>query len=754
MKSKITKILIFAVIAIMLFGTFSASAFDAYDTYTYSIDGEPMMSPHAYTASSSLSFQDMKVDYAGTDEEGKMKIIQGAQDVVSDERGYIYLADKTNNSIVVLDAYYRHVKTISTYFDDRGQQKQLKEPEGVFVTPDRNLYDDTDDGRIYICDTGNKQIQVFDREYNYERTIYKPADRIIDADSFVPQAIAVDLYGRIFISSQQCFEGIIVLANDGSFTGFIGAQKVTYSILDRIWSMFQSEEQRKRTELNIPTAYNNVTVDEYGFVYATINFKEADDRDSQLSSIESKTATYSPVKKLNSMGKQIMKRNGFFDCGGEVGILSTALLSTIVDVAIGPAGSWTILDSNTQKIKRARTFTYNSNGELLFAFGDVGGQLGNCVNPKAITYQPVKVSEPVYDEQGGLLVPAEYEYRLLILDKGGQRGDELIVYSPTEYCNTIIDALENENEHKHSQSIECWQDVLTMNNNFDLAYIGIGKALYNQGNYEEAKEYLEVAYEVDFWAKAQNALSKDFTSKWMIPMVILVILVLVLFFKFLGWAKKKNKATALKVGRKTYAEELLYVFHLVFHPFDGFWDLKHEKRGSVRAATTFLAITVIAFFYQSVGQGYYFNPKGESTSILVQLAAVLVPVFLFIIANWCLTTLFDGEGSFKDIYIACCYAIAPLPLFVILSTILTNVMTGGSIVSLLVTFGYVWAALLLFFGMVVTHDYSIVKNIITILGTIVAMVVIMFVIILFSALVVKVVSFLITLVTEIVANLS
>ncbi len=745
MKSKITKIFIFAVIAIMLFGILPVSGYDAYDTYTYSIGGEAMKSPHAYTASDSLTYQDMKVDYANSSNSSYTE--RGTQDIVSDERGYIYLADKANNAIVVLDPYYKHLYTLNSYIDDRGEEKTLNAPEGVFVTPDRNTYDDADDGRIYVCDTGNKQILVFTRDtYELERVISKPADRIIDADAFVPQAIAVDLYGRIFISSQLCFEGIIVLASDGSFTGFIGAQKVTESLLDQIWSFFQTEEQKAASSINIPTAYNNVTVDEYGFVYATITFTDPADLSGQMAAIESKAATYSPVKKLNSMGKEIMKRNGFFDCGGEVAVLSNDQLSKIVDVAIGPEGSWTILDSNTaEPYYRSRTFTYNSNGDLLFAFGDVGWQLGNCADPVGLTYQPFK-----YVDKNGEEVT---EYRLLILDRT-KNGDKIIVYSPTEYCKTIVKALENENNHNYSQSIEFWQDVLTMNNNFDLAYIGIGKALYNQGDYEEAKKYLEVAYEVDVWAKAEKAISKEFTSKWLILLVAVAIVVLVFFFKLLGKAKKKNKAVALKVGRKSYGEELLYVLHLIFHPFDGFWDLKHERRGSVRAATTILAFTVVAFFYQSVGRGYLFNPTGESTSILVQLSAVVVPVLLFVVANWCLTTLFEGEGGFKDIYIAVCYAIAPLPFFVIASTILTNIATSDSIVNMLVVIGYIWAGILIFFGMVVTHDYSIVKNIITIIGTIVAMVVIMFVAILFSALVVKMISFIVTLVGEIADNLS
>ena len=137
--------------------------------------------------------------------------------------------------------------------------------------------------------------------------------------------------------------------------------------------------------------------------------------------------------------------------------------------------------------------------------------------------------------------------------------------------------------------------------------------------------------------------------------------------------------------------------------------------------------------------------------MFLQVLAVLVPVLLWIVANWCLTTLFDGEGSFRDIYIATCYSLAPLPLFIILSTILSNVFTNteGAMVTLLVVIGYIWVGLLLFFGMAVTHDYTNGKNVITTLGTIVAMAIIMFLAILFSSLVIKMVTFVIAIISEI-----
>ena len=497
--------------------------------------------------------------------------------------------------------------------------------------------------------------------------------------------------------------------------------------MDMIWRRFQSAEDRQSAVKNLAVPYNNITVDNEGFVYVTTNTNDSAELSNQYSAIKSKSAAYSPVKKLNSAGTEIMKRNGFFDPGGEVSVMFPMDVSQIIDVAVGKEGSWTILDK-----KRSRMFTYDQNGNLLFAFGDMGDQLGNGEDFVAMTYQVINDV-----------------YYMLLLDNSTS-GFRLTVYSPTPYYDTIISALKNQNDHKYSESIFFWQDLLTQNNNFDLAYIGIGKALFSQGKYEEAQEMLSAAYETEYHDKAFMEIRKALIQKYLLLIVIAVIAVVVLVVKFLGSAKKKNKATSLKLGRKTYWEELLYSFHLVFHPFDGFWDLKHEKRGSVRASFTIMLITVVAFFYQAIGKGYSFNPRGSYSTVVIELIAVIVPVILWVVGNWCLTTLFDGEGSMRDIFIATGYSLAPLPLFIIVSTILTNVMTTseGSIVTLLVSLGYVWVGLLLFFGMMVTHDYSMGKNVAITLFTIVAMAVIIFVIVLFGSLIGKMVSFLVAIFTE------
>ena len=720
MKKRIFNAILLVLIAVLLFSGVTASAYESYETYTYSIDGEPLKSPTAYSAETVVNSAKMGL-------ETKLK---EANDIVSDHLGNIYIADKSNNRIVVLDAQqYVVIKEISTYVDENNQPQTLNNPTGVFVTDPTITV--SGESYIYVCDSGNNRIVIFDRDYNYYKTIVKPDSELISERAFVPYAIAVDIYGRIFVVSRTCYEGVIVLSSDGEFTGFIGAQKLVASFFELIWRNFMTEEQKENTEQATTTAFNNITVDKDGFVYVTISFTDVEDKKQQVASLKSKDPTYSPVKKLNSTGAEIMKRNGFFDPGGEVGIFYPEEASNIVDVALGAEGTWTILDNlKINNESRSRLFTYDNNGNLLYAFGNSGEQLGNGENLVALTYQVV-----------------DGVHKIVVLDNA-IGNYKITVYSPTEYCDTIIAALKNQNEHKYATSIDYWQDVLTRNNNFDLAYIGIGKALFNQGKYEEAMEMLKGAYETEYYSKAFAEIRKDVISSWLLPLLIAVIALIVLALKFLGYAKRVNKATALVVGRKTYWQELLYSFHLVF---DGFWDLKHEQRGSVRAASTILGITVVAFFYQAIGQGYIFSPRENYSSIFVQLISVIVPIALWVVANWCLTTLFDGEGSFKDVYIATCYSLAPLPLFIIISTVLTNVLTvtEGTIPTLLVTIGYIWVAILLFFGTLVTHDYALGKNVITVLGTIVAMAIIMFIAILFSSLVVKMVTFLISLFTEI-----
>lgn len=708
---KIFKNILLSVLAAVTILPSAIAASTPYATYTYSSDGDVLVSPAAYVPDQVITSSSMGLEVAFDDPRDLF--------IGPDEK--LYLVDAANNRIIVCDRYYNFLFEIKEFTNEHGVPDSFNNPSGVFVNEEN----------IYVCDTDNNRIIKFDTEGNYEKIIKKPESNLFEEGSiYKPVACAVDQYGRLFVVSSTTYQGIIVINDDADFYGFIGAQKVAISALEIIWRKIQTDEQRSQSEQYVSTEFNNITIDENNFIYVTTS---SIDEAKQQSAIrgKDKSSDYAPVKKLNASGADVMKRNGFYPPSGEIGFstLSTDTIvgaSKVIDCAVGPEGTWSIIDE-----KRSKVFTYDDNGNLLFIFGDIGIQTGNIGSVEAIAYQGSKI---------------------LLLDK---TNDNIVVYRRTEYGDLLLQAIQHDNERKYDMTIDDWTEVLKRNNNFDAAYIQIGKALYRQGKYEEAMEYYKSAYETENYSDAWKEIRKEWATKyfWTIPVVL--VAAFLLLGKFFGYASKVNTRAALKVGRKSLKEELLYAFHVIFHPFDGFWDLKHEKRGSMRSASVILIVTILVYFYNSIGKGYIFNPYTSYSDIFGAVTAVLAPLLLWVVANWCLTTLFEGEGSMSDIFIASCYCLTPLILLIFPSTLLSHVLAANEsgILTLMGSFAYLWLGILLVLGMMVTHDYSVGKNLLTCLATIAGMAFIMFIGILFTSLMAKIVMFITQIVEEIAFRL-
>jgi DNA-binding beta-propeller fold protein YncE len=581
---------------------------------------------------------------------------------------------------------------------------------------------------IWVCDTGSNRIVVFDEFGNFQRIVEEPESSLFDQDSvYKPVAMAVDAHNRLYVVSSTTYQGIIVMTDEGEFTGFIGAQAVQMSAWEIIWRRFQTKEQREAQETKVSTEFNNITINRNkGLVYVTTSTIEESAVAGAITG-KDKSGTNSPVKLLNANGAEIMRRNGFWMPAGEVDFSSRSTdeitgVSTIIDAAVGPEDTWSIIDE-----KRNRIYTYDFDGNLLFAFGDNGTMLGNLGSIEAIAYQGET---------------------MLILDK---TNDNITVFQRTEYGDILLDAIAAEATQDFDLAISLWTDVLKRNSNFDSAYVGIGQAMYRNKDYANSLTYFESAYDTDNWSNSYKELRKEWMSTYFLLLLLLIVAVILGISLFFKWMAKINKRVATSGKKRTFGQEIAYGFHVILHPFDGFWDLKHEKRGSVRGAIFFIVLAIATFYYQAIGQGYLLDPFSSLASIWAQIFGVLVPLFLFILANWCLTTLFEGEGSFKDIFIACSYSLLPIPLLVIPTTIYSNfcITTETDIIGFISSFAFIWLGLLVFFGTMVTHDYSMGKNVITVLGTVVGMVFIMFLAVLFTTLVGKIVGLITNIVDEI-----
>lgn len=204
-------------------------------------------------------------------------------------------------------------------------------------------------------------------------------------------------------------------------------------------------------------------------------------------------------------------------------------------------------------------------------------------------------------------------------------------------------------------------------------------------------------------------------------------------------------------GCRTLWNGLKYAKYMMFHPFDGSWCAKHEKRANAGSATVLLAVLVLVTIFAKRSTGYIFNfndPK--EANLFAEIIGVLAPLLLWCIVNWSITTLMDGEGSFRDIYISTAYAMTPVIIFTLVQTVFSWVLTqdGQEIYDLLGAVGVIWTGFLAFVGMMTIQQYTIKKTIFTIIIDIIGMLVVLFLFLLFFALIQQLINFLYVLYTE------
>lgn len=207
-----------------------------------------------------------------------------------------------------------------------------------------------------------------------------------------------------------------------------------------------------------------------------------------------------------------------------------------------------------------------------------------------------------------------------------------------------------------------------------------------------------------------------------------------------------------KANYKHFIDTLKYSLYVITHPLDGFWDLTHEKRGSLAAANTILALTLLVRIMKLQFTGFIFlKVYWEGINIFLYLASVLFPLALWCLGNWGLTTLFDGKGKLKQIYMATAYAMTPYPLIQFPLIIFSNLMTVDEKEFYMVAgvFSIIWVGVLIICAMMQIHEYTLSKTILFTIGSIFAMLVIVFILLLFLSMISQGIAYFISLGREI-----
>lgn len=405
-----------------------------YDTYNYDYREYIHYTPAAYIPNRNIDVS--KYEFNGE----KIGKFLSPQDICVDDEGLIYVADTGNNRIVVLDNKMEKVCDIIAGFENNGSEDTFSQPSGVCVS---------EAGQIYIADSQNRRIVVLKKDHSFVKIVDNPVSESLEEGfTFTPLSLTVDYADRIYVIAQNMFEGIMVFESNGQFSNFFGTIDVPISLWEKFWKRIATKEERTKQKLYIPTEFTGLDIDPDGFVYAT-NI-DADGKQG--------------VRRLNPRGEDIIKKGANLNLGGDLWIDGTteyAGPSQFVDVVYRDNGIYSCLDR-----KRGRVFTYDHEGNLLYIFGGLGTQEGTFKLPTAI------------EDVGG---------RLVVVD--GTLG-EIVSFEVTEYGELINEAVSLRFEGDETAAVDLWNRVLELDEDNELAHVGIGKAYLTKGNYEEAMEHL------------------------------------------------------------------------------------------------------------------------------------------------------------------------------------------------------------------------------------------------------------------------
>ena len=194
-----------------------------------------------------------------------------------------------------------------------------------------------------------------------------------------------------------------------------------------------------------------------------------------------------------------------------------------------------------------------------------------------------------------------------------------------------------------------------------------------------------------------------------------------------------------------------FVKHVITHPFEGFEDLRWKKKGSMKIAI----LIVFLLFFQQVAYSrlygfQYYSDYDKIFNIVTYIFRSFILFGTWVVANWAMCTLFDGEGSMKNIFINSAYALIPYIAGYLIGTVMSHFLIKDEYVFIqtIEIIGTCWTFVLLISGIKAVHQFSFGKTIALMLLTIVAMVAILFLLVLLLTLFQQVLIFILSIYTE------
>lgn len=214
---------------------------------------------------------------------------------------------------------------------------------------------------------------------------------------------------------------------------------------------------------------------------------------------------------------------------------------------------------------------------------------------------------------------------------------------------------------------------------------------------------------------------------------------------------RQNRSNLM--GKYFSKDKLQNMFGVLTNPIDSFYEMRHRDKGSVPLAVICVFVLSILFTSNRVFAGFIVNEiNPQEIDGIAEMSSFFIILGLFCVGNWSITCLMEGEGRVRDIVTVAGYSMLPITLFLLPATIISNFisMEEAALYYLILGAGIAWTAVLLLVGVMTIHNYTLLKTLITLVLTFVAVLILLFIVLLFLDLLNQMYGFLYSIYTEIV----
>ncbi len=636
-------------------------------------------------------------------------------DVATDTLGNVYITDSSNGRIVVLNPDFtlkREIKNLTF------------KGEPIDITGALGAYAHTD-GKLYIADTQHARVVVCSAEGTVESLLTLPDADVIPSDfQFMPKRIAIDSKGYKYIVSEGSYYGAILYGPNNEFVSFYGSNTVTASLSDAIGKLFDklfSSDVKKENDLkSLPFQFTDIAVDDEDFIYTATgatNIWKADP---------------GQLKKLSPGGVNVL-----MDKTGKTVSSSNGMQFSDAHVSVRAA-------SSTNRVTSLATLTLDERGFMYSAdetYGRVYIYDQNC-NPIAVFGGGTGAATQKGMSSIVSSIALGKNNEVILLDRV---NGAVQVYKLTEYGKLLLDAQEMTISGAYVEAQPFWEKVLKLDRNCQLAYRGLAKAALINKDYEQACEYARIGLDQDTYASAYeyvrgDMLADNFTA------IIIVAVVLVGGIAALLYVTRKKQVKLIRNRQVTL------MFQSILHPFQSFTKIRYEGEGSMWLATVILILFYVGTFVKQVYSGFMYHIFDKTTfnSFITLLGSVGL-IILWVICNWGMSTLLEGKGKAKHIYICTCYSLIPYTAYLFLYTLLSNFVVPDEAIILTVLYYVCFGltAIMFCISIMTVHEFGFGKFIGVTLISVVAMLVVVFIIFMIGILVQQFGSFFVTVYNEV-----